>query len=88
MLLPCGWKGGVSNRLIGAMTKSTFSTFLMLDFTGPAWLAHLLNCRYCLSAHIALVGSVILASFIELPLGAAVMAWAGGAGLANYFYKD
>ncbi len=87
MLMPDVWKAGRTNEAIGSMTGSTFTSFMMLDFVGPEWIGKLLTCRYCLSAHIAWPAAILLLSF-HLPLTSAILAWAGGAGLANYFYKD
>lgn len=87
MLMPARWKEGKSDAAIHSMSSGTFNSYMNVDFRGPAWLGALLTCRYCLSAHIALVGTLLLLC-LHLSLVSAILAWAGGAGAANYFYKD
>lgn len=85
-LLPEDWNGSASpSEIREEMTSDALDTHLLTTFDGPGWLAKLLLCRFCAVNWISIAGTVAVSTVMPMPFSAAILVWAGGAGLAFSF---
>lgn len=86
-LFPAAWRVNTSRESLTQMTGDELLRWLALTAKCPWWTVKLLTCHYCLSAHIALLGSLAAVAG-GLPWTCLPLTWAAGAALAHFAYRS
>lgn len=80
------WRNGKSRGEVAGLSPTLFSQWLIVSSRAPLWLSHVMTCHYCWAAHVAAVGSLLLAVTMDVPWHHVPLTWACGAAIGIFTY--
>lgn len=88
LLFPDTWLDGADRGVVARMSPAAFTKWLVGSSRAPELVAQVMTCRFCLSAHIAAAGALVVWLTVGFPAAALPLVWAAGAALGNLIYGN